>query len=129
MKNPHNLKVGDTLFHVPNHYYGREAPGAEVTITKVGRKWAHVGVGWGAGKVHIETLCVDGGGYSSPGRCYLSSGHYEAHMALDSAWRTFAERVNVHAKPSGVTEISQIERAAEILGIVLPTVERDGASK
>lgn len=102
------LQVGQQLWYVPN-----KRPGQPyfVTVLKVGRKWAEIGH---RRRISIEGLFVDGGQYSSPGRCYLSKEDHEKEVALNSAWARFMEMARYANRPEGV-RLSQIENAARSL--------------
>lgn len=114
----HELKVGQTLWYVPDRQ--RWSDPCEVTIEKIGRKWATLQGHYG--RVDIETLCIDGGRYSSPGSCYISKEAYEAQVALNRAWAAFRKSVDrQHAPPSDCT-MHKIEAAAASLGLTLGTV-------
>lgn len=75
--------VGDTLYCV---YFNRRSP-QTVTITKVGRKWLHLSNGY---RADIDTLILDGGEYSSPGKCWMSQAEYKLHVELDKRWKRIA---------------------------------------
>ena len=120
------LKVGQTLWYVPNERRGMPH---HVTVLKVGRKWADIGHGR---RISIETLCVDGGEYSSPGTSYLSKEDHDKEVALNKAWRRFMDMARYANRPQGV-RLSQIENAARSLfgKSVLdspPTPDADGGS-
>lgn len=93
-----SLHVGQTLFFAPysNHTY---SPKGEVTITKVGRKWATLSNNC---RIDLETLVADGGEYTPPGRCYLSQAEYEAEAAANNEWIKFRQGLP-YARPQGVT--------------------------
>jgi hypothetical protein len=106
------LKVGQKLFLVRN--YG---PSIEVEIEKVGRKWAQLDNRY---RINIETMCVDGGGGNSPGRCYFSEVEYRQKVESDNFWRNFIRKVNQYNwnTPSGIT-VDDMRDAAKILKINL----------
>lgn len=109
------LTVGQTLWYVPHQRYesGRDR-GTEVTVIKVGRKWADLNRG--IPRISIQTMQADGGQYSSPGRCYLSRDEWLAEITLNAIWRDFASRIGGQSPPDGVTE-DAIRQAAELLHI------------
>ncbi|MDB5437965.1 MAG: hypothetical protein JWM33_392 [Caulobacteraceae bacterium] len=109
------LSVGQTLFYVPER--SRWAKPRDVTVEKVGRKWATLADN--AGRIDVKTLRMDGGGFHSPGDCYLSRAEWEESVQLDDAWRPFRNAVarNLSA-PNGIT-IEAIYAAAKALGFSL----------
>lgn len=110
------LEVGQKLWFVDQHSYRKASErGHEVTITKIGRKWATIGPGL---RIDLQTLWADGGAYSSPGRCYLSADDYLSEMAKVDLWRDFSSRVSRYNPPNGVT-VETIRQVADLLGIPL----------
>ncbi|ABX36063.1 hypothetical protein Daci_3425 [Delftia acidovorans SPH-1] len=94
------FKVGQTLFWV-----GRDK--AEVTITKVGRKWLTLS---NERRIDIVTLKQEGGYY---GRCYLSAGEYEAGIERNHAWLKLRRQVGMfHTTPAHLTteQVQQVSR-------------------
>lgn len=88
------------------------APGF-VTVTKVGRKWAEISArGY---RIDKETLAIDGGGYTSPGRCYLTKDEHDAAENLRRAWSKLRDYVDrKYTAPEGVT-VDAIEAALRVL--------------
>lgn len=108
------MKVGDKLWY--RAYDARSDAarlGREVTVNWIGRKWAAIDHGE---RVDIKSMAVDGGQYSSPGRCYLSEAHYIAETARACTWHRLAQAVYRGRVPDHVTEAA-INKAAELLGI------------
>lgn len=105
------LKEGQTLWWVPAQ--NRNAQGREVTVVKVGRKWATISNNY---RIAIDNLVADGGIYSPPGQCYPSQAAYEAELALNAAWHKFRRSLDLRAVPNGVT-IDNIEAARKLLNI------------
>lgn len=84
------LEVGQRLWYVPRE---RGQP-HEVTVGKVG-------------------LHIDGGEYSSPGRCYLSREEWEVEDATRRAWNGLrVEVTNRPPAPEGVSPEAIREAAA-----------------
>lgn len=103
------LTVGQQLYYVPSQ---RRAEPGFVTVTKVGRKWAEIGPNR---RVNMETMALDGGGYSSPGTCYLSKEEHDAEVELRDTWARFRELMDgCYGVPDGIRP-SQIENAARAL--------------
>lgn len=101
------MKAGDTLWYVPEsrRLVGGGGEPRELVITKVARVWLHVNDPRGAVKcVNVKTLCADGGGYTSPGRCYPSRAEYEAQQETNEAWNELQRRMrNDYRQPEGLT--------------------------
>lgn len=104
------LAPGMVLFYVPSHRYGQPR---EVTVERVGRKWAYLS--GNNGRVDVETLIVDGGQYSSPARCYGSREEWEADTERGKTWALLARKMP-YSPPEGV-DTDDIKKAAELLGI------------
>jgi hypothetical protein len=108
--------VGQTLWFVYNNYGNRSRLNSEVTITKVGREWLTLSSGR---RINKHTLEVDGKGYASPGRCYLSREIYEKRMATLKAWRDFSSSIDPRNPPDGV-ELESIAQAMRLLNLENP---------
>jgi hypothetical protein len=107
-----DLVEGQKLVYVPHDT--RRAQPHEVTVERVGRKWAYLA--GNQGRID-DALVVDGGNYSSPGRCYGSWQEYEETTELAKAWNEFWRAIqNRHKCPDGVT-VEKISRARAILNI------------
>jgi hypothetical protein len=104
------LKVGQVLWFVPNEIR-RNKPEA-VTVEKIGRKWAHIGNG---ARADLDTLVVDGGVYTSPGRCWLHKEAWEAETRRQDAWLRLRQGIERHRKAPDGLSLEQIERAAAVL--------------
>lgn len=112
------LQVGQKLWYVPARLNSREVrDGYEVTVAKVGRKWADVERDgrWSTKRIDIESLYADGRGYSSPGRCYISREHYEVERLTQQAWTKLVRALgHKWSTPSGVT-LQDIHEVMRIL--------------
>lgn len=104
------LTVGQKLWCVPSQ---RRGSPHEVTVEKVGRKWAYIGY---SDRIDVETLVMDGGQYSSPGTCYVSQKAYKDEIKLIQIWNAFRRLVDHHHIPKGIT-VERIQEAQKILGI------------
>ncbi|MFS0736909.1 hypothetical protein ABC347_07655 [Sphingomonas sp. 1P06PA] len=74
------LTVGQKLWFVP--FQPRHMSPSEITIRKIGRKWVYAD----RMRINPETLEVDGGGYTSPGSCWLSEADWQANTMRSEAW-------------------------------------------
>ena len=109
-----NFEIGQTVWVRLNHPRLKMSPSPH-TITRMGRKWATVGND--LYRFDIKTLELDGQGYSSPGRVYLSEEHYAQETALTSAWDTLRTRArDTLEAPAGVTA-EHILQALKLLGL------------
>lgn len=110
------LHVGQKLWYVPNGYGNRRPDPYEVTITKVGRKWATVGESWRQERIDLETLQADGKGYSSPGCCYLSRELYEAEVERQALWSILTRKIQ-HTRCPDEIGIEDIKQAMQLLKV------------
>lgn len=111
------LKVGQKLWCVSRERYGRIKPDdREVTITKVGRKWAYLDYpSRDEYRIDKSTLFIDGGEYTSPGRCYHSREEYESELARETTWDLIRRKVDRQRScPEGVS-VRDMEAALDIL--------------
>lgn len=113
------IKPGDKLYYVPSG--NRNSKPSWVTVQKVGRKWITLPHQMRCDK---ETLVVDCGDYTSPGRCYRDVEKYAADRYLrtvaDSVYRWFD--VGFGNNPRRLT-LEQCVQIAAIAGIQLPERE------
>ena len=105
------LSEGQKLWWVPQHSLGMK--GREVTVLKVGRKWAELDNGE---RIDLETLISDVGRYAPNGRCYLSQEAYKQAEALVQAWIKLKRDLQYGRIPEDVT-IGDIELARLLLGM------------
>lgn len=102
-----NPKVGDKLWCVLANRNGSY----ETTVNKVGSKWIYFDRG-----LHRCDFDgnIDGGKYSSQGKCYPTKGAYEAEIALNDAWCALKTKVSDRRMPKGIT-IEKIRQANDLL--------------
>jgi hypothetical protein len=114
------LTVGQKLLYVEggqNRIKARESEPREVEIVKIGRQYATLKGNWG--RINIKTLEIHGEGYTSPGRCFLSTEHWEQHKAAERTWNAFGRAMGSRWRcPEGLTA-ERIREAAALLGIEL----------
>lgn len=80
--NKYNIKPGDKIVAVFNEL--RYTPGHEIVeVLSTGRKWGKFRSRY---RFDLETLEIDGGEYSSPGRCYLTMKEYEDEFNRNKEW-------------------------------------------
>lgn len=72
------VEVGQVLYLVFRH--GRPY---WATISKIGSRWIHTNAG---DRIDKNDLTLDGKGYESPGRAYLSQEEHEKEQRRDKAW-------------------------------------------
>jgi hypothetical protein len=120
-------RVGQVLYFAASEQRHREHRHGqhefEVTITAVGRRWLTVkpGVSNATSRIDIDTLAVDGGQFTSPGRCYRSP---EARAETAEARRLWvALRRAVSDAPThlpGNVDSHALRRVFGILGLTEP---------
>lgn len=109
------LTVGQTLWLVVDH--GR-ALSREVTVSKIGRRWATLDQTGMRLRIDKETLGVDGDDFWSPGRCWLSREAYEIDRETRHCWALFRDAVSRRKLPLSASA-EDIRQAAKLLGIAL----------
>ena len=109
------LTVGKKLIFMPSERR-RDVGPVEVTVEKVGRKWATIS---NHQRIGVDDLVADGGQYSSPGRCYLSRVEYEAETRAEAAWRSLCKAIDQGWNPPQGVGAAEIEAAAKMLGLTL----------
>lgn len=85
----------------------------EVTVEKVGRKWAIIANG--RYRIDIKTLRADGGNYCSPGTCYLGKDAFLEERETNEAWNILRQKIG-YRPPGGVTKVD-IQQATQLLKI------------
>jgi hypothetical protein len=105
------LTVGQKLWFVPNAR--RHGIPCWVTVTKVGRMWANADKI--CNRINITTGHIDGKGYHSPGRVYLSHEAYAADSALQKEWEKFKSIVHKRWTIPAALTVADIKRAHELL--------------
>jgi hypothetical protein len=114
-ENPEMITQGQKLWMVFSQRYCGEP--REVTVIKVGRKWAEIDVrGY---RIDKTTLAIDGGDYTSPGRCYLCRETYERRVALLRAWNAVASKIDRRYGPADGVTIDDVRAAAALLKVNL----------
>lgn len=110
--NPHNLYVGQQLWCELSERRGGDR---FVTITKLGNKWATL-EGHRPYRIDLETLWIDGQGYTSPGRCWLDKEARETERVTDEAWKSLLPQFGGYSanRPPHVT-LTIIEQIAALL--------------
>jgi len=109
------FEAGQKLWFVPAQKYNGEPK--EVEIARVGRKWLILSshnMRHGS-RVDMNNLYLDGHGYSSPGRCYLSKETWEAEQKMESTWYEFKELVRIQCTAKKGVTVEDIQKCKEIL--------------
>lgn len=86
--------------------------GSIVTIEKVGRKYAYLNNGH---RIFLGDFTIDGGQYSSPGKCYLSEKEYLDKIERQRAVSEFRKLMTSISFKTVTLE--QIKAAKEALGV------------
>lgn len=105
-----DLKVGQSVFYVPNHRYGTPA---YVKVQKVGRKWATLD---NRVRIEIESGVADGGEYSSPGAAYLSKDDYLSEVRVEKKRRKLSDEISRHGCLRHQSEFV-IDQIANLIGL------------
>jgi hypothetical protein len=105
------VKVGDVLWYQPSD---TRYKGHEITVTKVGRKYAYF--------EHNSRFSLDKGihdcpGYSPLGRVYADRTIREAEAALASAWLSLRKDFDCRWKPPEGVTTEAIQQARALLGL------------
>ena len=104
------LKVGDKLIYRPRDSRQKQA---EVTVVKVGRKWAHLEPSY-YGRADKETGVVDGGNYSSPATVMTEAALLnEQYRAIQ--WGIVREAIQYKWSPPHWLTNEDLDRIAAIL--------------
>lgn len=101
------LKVGQVLWWVQSGVKKSPLRDGPVTVTRIGRKWITLS---NYHRMDIETWDADGGGFSSPGRCYVSEEAYRYECAMTEKWGDLRRLVSSYRPPAGVS-LADIEAA------------------
>lgn len=111
------LTVGQKLWWVPVNtwtvLHGNE--GREVTVIKVGRRWATVTHGASHFRIDFDGLREERANYGLSGRCYLNSTEYKEKLAVDHEWRWLRHMIPGSA-PAHIT-FDAIQLIASVIGI------------
>ena len=105
------LSIGQTLYWVSAQYL-REQP-KEVTVTKIGRKWAYLSNNQ---RIDTENLIVDGGDYIPSGSVYLSKEEYDRLRDISAAWSKLRMDLQYSSLKMGIT-VEHITEARVLLGL------------
>jgi len=100
------MKVGDKLVMASiQRAYSRdpEAVYSSITITKVGRKWAHFNYTYGTGRFHIKERWVCAGDYTPVSSVWNSAQDHKDYVALSERWKSYVTRLNAFRVPEGMT--------------------------
>lgn len=100
------IHEGQKLWMV--HGDSRRSSSQEVTVTKIGRKWATID--FLRYRIDVDTLIIDGGKHQSPGRCYVDRVAYEAERDTRNEWTDLVRRLTYSSPPAGMT----VERINEL---------------
>jgi hypothetical protein len=97
-------QVGMEVF-VVRHGYTKNPQGRMETVTKVGRQWIYLA----RDRFDCDSLELDGAGYSSPGKVFLSEAEYIETTEISKAWTALVRSIS-YTPPKGITldEISSV---------------------
>ncbi len=106
------LKVGDVLWLQSG---ARHTSSEEITLTKVGRKWACFDQA--GSRFDMKTGEVDGGNYSSWGQVYASKAFADTERRRLRVWSRIKHGMGY--TPGEDVTLSRVMRAADLLGIFI----------
>lgn len=98
------FEVGQKLFCVENNWR-RKASYKYIKIQKIGRKWLTMEDG---DRVDKNTMYIDGGKFSSPGRAYMSEEDYQLETQKNEAWEKLRSLIRSRCTPEHL-KIKHIE--------------------
>lgn len=100
----HAFQEGQVLVFDPSD---RRREPREITIGKVGRKWIQIASdGWADGRFDKETLVIDGRGYASPGRVWLSWDAYHGEKRRIELHTRLRRMLDDYSNPYTTTQVS-----------------------
>lgn len=106
------IAVGQQVYFVPKN---RSPEARYIFVTKVGRKWVTLKSGWREMRMDLGSWQVDGGRYSSPGKCYESAEAYNLEKEVLTDWRILHDTIyRAWNPPAGITK-ADIAKATELL--------------
>jgi hypothetical protein len=105
------LRPGQTLWYVPFDSRQHET---EVEVISVGTKWVTL---TGHMRMDKHTLHIDGGHYTSPGRCYLTYADWEDAREKKSTWLKLHTQLRAMWNVPEHITISDIQKIANMLRI------------
>lgn len=101
------MKVGDTVVWVPHE---KRNPPVDVTITKIGRKYATL-----SNDLRVDLKTLGSRDWFTQGRIYLSRAEYDTALAAKNAWTALNNAMG-YAPPPGITA-ADIKAARKLLGV------------
>lgn len=107
------IQVGQKLLVYKTDRRYRDNPPREVTVEKIGRKYATIDHGR---RVNLETMFIDCGHFTPDERCYLSAEDRQNELDLEAAWHRLSDAVRRrHRSPT--SNIDSIRQAAVLLNL------------
>ncbi|MCQ4311744.1 hypothetical protein NAV33_07520 [Pseudomonas stutzeri] len=98
------FKEGQVLIFDPSD--GRREP-REITIGKTGRRWVQIkSAGWIDARFDKETLVIDGRGYASPGRVWLSWDSYHGEKRRLALHARLRRMLDDYSKPYTTEQVA-----------------------
>lgn len=114
MSNPHKLKPGQKLWLQSWHNYRQTG---EVTIAKVGRKYATLLGMRDDIRMDMETMILEMKDFGSYGKCYFSEEDFIQESALMSARNNLNKDIRGYNCPANFT-MEDIQKVRKVLGLI-----------
>lgn len=124
---PCKCKIGQKFFFVTRE--GRtSSQNYQVTVVKVGRKWARLSNGYRFDLGSEDWRNVDGGNLVSPGRLWDSEAHYREILEVKKIIEAIKEQFPCFSKRFEKVSLENARQAAKLLGLTIhcadPSPER-----
>lgn len=113
--NPSDFKVGQQIFVEWRN--GSKPYMLTETVSKIGRKWVEFMNG--RCRFNPETMNIDGGEYTSPGRVWLTEDAYDAHVERRHMWQKLYKLASRHTPPDHLS--------IEQMNLIISTLKGKGS--
>ena len=90
-------------------------------VSKVGRKWVYFDNGYS--RFDKDTMQIDGGNYTSPGRVFVNKRHYDLKKEANELWVEVRKKVDLLWGTPSIETVDEIEQAISDLKQCLISIE------